>query len=136
VGVGVGVVERKRVGMLGVLGMLGPCGDCGMRVTAIVHVGGIVGKGETGGGGMDGMGGGGESGSGGDGRVVGLIGAIAIAEIVAHLMEGESALGDIGRAETTASVALDEALGEKKVGHAFSPNLDVLLGLQERLELG
>jgi hypothetical protein len=61
-------------------------------------------------------------------RRVGLFGAIAGAEVFAHLLKGESALGDIGRAQTTAGVALDEALGEEKVGYAFPPDLDVLLG--------
>jgi hypothetical protein len=109
----------------------GPCGD----PTAIVNGVWVLLNRETSGvgGGMMEYGRGrrgGELRSGSDGRVVGLIGAIAGAEVLAHLWEGESALGNVGRAETTAGVALYETLGEEEVCHAFSPDLDVLLGLQ------
>ena len=78
---------------------------------------------------------GGDGEIGGAGRVVGLIGGIAAAEVLAHLLKGESALGDIGRAQTAAGVALHETLGEEKFCDALSPDLDVLLGLQAQGEV-
>jgi len=105
---GVAVMERKLVG---------PCAIVHGVVRAVV----IEMSGEAG------------SGSGccvtlRSGRRVGLFGAIAGAEVLAHLLKGESALGDIGRTETTASVAFYKALGEEKVCYAFSPDFNVLLG--------
>ena len=106
----------------GVMGMCGPCGDPIAKVHGVVRAGVIAVE--------SGRGcGGGETRSGG--RRVGLFGTIAGAEVLAHLLKGESALGDIGRAQATAGVALYEALGEEKVCYAFSPDLDVLLGLKE-----
>jgi hypothetical protein len=101
-------------------GLWGPCVDTIAKVDGVVRAGVIVGVGGTGSGRGDG-----ETGS---GRRVGLFGAIAGAEVLAHLLKGESALGDIGRAQATAGVSLDEALGEEKVCYTLSPNLDVLLG--------
>lgn len=101
---------------------VGPCGD----PTAIVH--GVVrggGKGGTSSGMWDS-----ETRSGVG--LIGLIGAFGSAEVLAHLLKGESALGDVGRAEPTAGIALYESLGEKKVCDSLSPRLDVLLGLQAR----
>jgi len=102
------------------MGMRGPCGD----PTAIVQRGGVITEaGETSGGGR----GVGEMGS---GRV--WLRGVAGAEVLAHLRKCQSALGDVGRTETTAGVALYESLGEEKVCDALSPDLDVLLGLRGR----
>jgi hypothetical protein len=110
--------------------MLGPCGEPAMRVDGEeigIRAGVIAAAAgsETSGR----MGHGRESRSGSDGRIVGLIGAIGAAEILAHLLKSEPALGDVGRAEPASSIALDKTLGEEKVCDAFSPDLDVLLGL-------
>jgi hypothetical protein len=109
--------------------MLGPCGEPAMRVDGEevgIRAGVIAAAAgsETSGR----MGHGRESRSGSDGRIVGLIGAIGAAEILAHLLKSEPALGDVGRAEPASSIALDKTLGEEKVCDAFSPDLDVLLG--------
>jgi hypothetical protein len=109
------------------VGTVRPRGDGGMRVSIKVGAGiggGAIAKGEGGRVG-EGMRGSGETG--GDGQIVGLVGTIGTAEVLTHLLKGELALGDIGGAKTAAGVALYETLGEKKVCHAFSPDLDVLL---------
>lgn len=120
-----GCAVRFRVAIMvdttqGVVGMCGPCGDPIAKVHGVVRAGVIAVK--------SGRGCGGETRSGG--RRVGLFGTIAGAEVLAHLLKGESALGDIGRAQATAGVALYETLGEEEVCYAFSPDLDILLGLK------
>jgi len=69
------VIVKKR--------MRGPCGDP-TKVRIMVRAGVIE---KTGGGSRY-----------RETRRVGLLGAIAVAEVLAHLLKGESALGDIGRA--------------------------------------
>ena len=64
--------------------MWGPCGDPTIMVRVVVR-GSVIEK--TGGGSRY-----------RETRRVGLLGAIAVAEVLAHLLKGESALGDIGRA--------------------------------------
>ena len=73
-----------------VVGMWGPCGEPTAIVHGMVRGGVIENRGETGNGR-------GYRETRGGGRV-GLFGAIAGAEVLAHLLKSEPALGDIGRA--------------------------------------
>lgn len=83
-------MDTKLVGV--VVGMWGPCGDPTTTVDGAARAGVIgVKSGETGCGRVC------RETLRSDGRV-GLFGAIAGAEVLAHLLKGESALGDIGRA--------------------------------------